>query len=193
MKKYLLGALLVIGATSFAAVAVPVTGSGSGSDGTAKADLPVKVVGTVLDNKTSKVLVITPLKNAGVSGGSLEFDFGNLVEGQNQQLDGTFKVEVMGSGKPIALNTEPTVVLVGGKAVGNDNKKATVNIGTVDPTNADDVTLTYALTNLVKQADNSYLGGLTVDAKVKTDAKAGSFVDRTIGVQIGVTGVTTTI
>ncbi len=191
MKKYLLGALLVIGATSFGAVAVPVTGSGS--DGTAKADLPVKVVGTVLDNKTSKVLVVTPLKNAGVSSGSLEFDFGNLIEGQSQQLDGTFKIEVMGSGKPVELTTPPTVALVGGNTIGSDNKKATVNVATADPADTSDVTLTYALTNLVKQSDNSYLGGLTVDADVKTGAKAGAFVDRTIGVQIGVSGVTTTI
>lgn len=191
MKKYLLGALLIIGATSFGAVAVPVVeSSGTGS---AKADLPVKVVGTVLDSKTSKVLVVTPLKNAGVSSGSLEFDFGNLIEGQSQQLDGTFKIEVMGSGKPVELTTPPTVALVGGTAVGSDSKKVTVNVGTADPTNANDVTLTYALTNLVKQSDNSYLGGLTVDADVKTGAKAGAFVDRTIGVQIGVSGVTTTI
>lgn len=193
MKKYLLGALLLIGATSFGAVAVPVTNSGSGSTGTATADLPVKVVGTVLDSTTSKILVVTALKNAGVSGGTLEFDFGNLIGGQSQQLDGTFKVEVMGNGKPMTLTNTPTVTLVGGTAVGSDNKKATVNVGTGDLTNTDDVTLTYALTNLVKQSDNSYLGGLTVDAKVKTNAKAGAFVDRTIGVQIGVTGVTIAI
>lgn len=190
MKKYLLGALLVIGATSFGAVAVPVTGTDSA--GTAAADLPVKVVGTVLDNKTSKVLVVTPLKNAGVSSGSLEFDFGNLIGGQVQQLDGTFKVEVMGNGKPIALTNAPKITLEGGSSAGNDNKKVTVNVNTGETTNADDVTLTYALTNLVKQSDNSYLGGLTVDAEVKTSADAGVFVDRTVGVKIEVTGVNTT-
>lgn len=190
MKKYLLGALLVIGATSFGAVAVPVTGTDSA--GKAAADLPVKVVGTVLDNKTSKVLVVTPLKNAGVSSGSLEFDFGNLIGGQVQQLDGTFKVEVMGNGKPIALTNAPTVTLEGGSSAGNNNKKVTVNVNTGETTNANDVTLTYALTNLVKQSDNSYLGGLTVDAEVKTGADAGVFVDRTVGVKIEVTGVNTT-
>lgn len=191
MKKYLLGALLAIGATSFGAVAVPVTSSGS--TGAAAADLPVKVVGTVLGRTTSKILVVTALKNAGVSGGTLEFDFGNLIEGQSQQLDGTFKVEVMGSEKPIELNTAPTATLIEGTTVGSGNKKATVSVGTGDLTNTDDVTLTYVLTNLVKQSDNSYLGGLTVDAKAKTGAKAGAFVDRTIGVQIAVSGVNTAI
>lgn len=188
MKKYLLGALLIIGATSFGAVAVPVTGTGG--TGSAAADLPVKVVGTVLDNKTSKVLVVTPLKNAGVSSGSLEFDFGNLIGGQVQQLDGTFKVEVMANGKAIALNDTPTVSLEGGNQAGSDNKKATVEVNTGDTAAQDDVTLTYALTNLVKQSDNSYLGGLTVDAKVKTGADAGVFVDRTVGIKVEVTGVT---
>lgn len=187
MKKYLLGALLVIGATSFGAVAVPVTGTGSG--GTAAADLPVKVVGTVLDSKTSKVLVVTPMKNAGVSSGSLEFDFGNLIEGQNQQLDGTFKIEVMGNGKPVELANAPTVTLVGGTVAGNNNKKATVNVNTGDVANSNDVTLTYILSTLAKQSDNSYLGTLTVGAKVETGADTGTFVDTSVGVKVKVDNV----
>ncbi len=187
MKKYLLGALLVIGATSFGAVAVPVTGTDSA--GTAKADLPVKVVGTVLDSKTSKVLVVTPMKNAGVSSGSLEFDFGNLIEGQNQQLDGTFKIEVMGNGKPVELTTAPTVALEGGTAVGGDNKKATVEVNTGNTTKQNDVTLTYTLSTLAKQSDNSYLGTLTVGAKVETGADTGTFVDASVGVKVKVDNV----
>lgn len=190
MKKYLLGALLVIGAKSFAAVAVPITGSGA--DGKAAADLPVKVVGTVLDSKTSKVLVVTPLKNAGVSSGSLQFDFGNLIEGQDQQLDGTFKVEVMQSGAAVALSTPPTATLEGGTAVGNDKKKATVKVSTADPTDPNDVTLTYGLSTLGKQSDNSYLGTLTVGAKVEAGADTGTFTDTSIGIKVEVTGVNTT-
>lgn len=186
MKKYLLGALLVIGARSFSAVAVPITSS----SGTAAADLPVKVVGTVLDSKTSKVLVVTAMKNAGVNGGSLEFDFGNLIEGQDQQLDGTFKVEVMQSGAAVALSIPPTATLEGGTAVGTDKKKATVDVSTANPDNKDDVTLTYGLSTLGKQSDNSYLGTLTVGAKVKAGADAGTFVDRTVGIKVEVTGVT---
>lgn len=188
MKKYLLGALLVIGATSFAAVAVPVTGSGS-SDGTASADLPVKVVGKVLDSATKKVLVVTPMQNAGVSSGSLQFDFGNLIEGQDQKLDGTFKVEVMQSGAAVALTTDPKATLVVGTTSGNDSKKATVKVGTVDSTDADDVTLTYTLSNLAKQSDNSYLGTLTVAAKVEANADSGTFIDTSVGVKVKVDNV----
>ena len=189
MKKYLLGALLIIGATSFGAVAVPVTSSASGSTGTAAADLPVKVVGTVLDSKTSKVLVVTPMKNAGVSSGSLEFDFGNLIEGQSQQLDGTFKIEVMGNGKPVELTTSPTVALEGGTAVGGDNKKATVEVNTGNTTKQNDVTLTYTLSTLAKQSDNSYLGTLTVGAKVESGADTGTFVDASVGIKVKVDNV----
>lgn len=186
MKKYLLGALLIIGATSFGAVAVPITDS----SGSAAADLPIKVVGTVLDSKTSKVLVVTPMKNAGVSSGTLEFNFGNLIEGQDQQLDGTFKVEVMQSGSAVALSTPPTATLEGGTAVGSDKKKATVKVSTADPANKDDVTLTYGLSTLGKQSDNSYLGTLTVGAKVETGADTGTFTDTSVGIKVSVTGVT---
>lgn len=189
MKKYLLGALLIIGATSFGAVAVPVTAA-SGSTGTGTATLPVKVVGRVLDSATAKILVVTPMKNAGVNGGALEFDFGDLVEGQIQQLEGTYKIEVMQNGSQVALSTPPTSVLVGGTPVGSGNKKATVNIGTGNQTDANDVTLTYSLSELAKQADKSYTGLLTVDAKVESGADAGTFVDRTVGIKVEVTGVT---
>lgn len=185
MKKYLLGALLVIGATSFGAVAVPVTAASS------TATLPVKVVGRVLDLATTKILVVTPMKNAGVNGGALEFDFGDLVEGQIQQLEGTYKIEViMQNGSQVALTTQPTAVLVGGTPVGSGNKKATVNIGTGNQTDTNDVTLTYSLSELAKQADKSYAGSLTVDAKVESGADAGTFVDRTVGIKVEVTGVT---
>lgn len=190
MKKYLLGALLIIGATSFGAVAVPVTAaSESTGTGSAAADLPVKVVGKVLDSATKKVLVVTPMQNAGVSSGSLQFDFGNLIEGQDQQLDGTFKVEVMQSGAAVALTTDPTATLVGGITSGSDNKKATVKVNTGDITKADDVTLTYTLSNLAKQSDNSYLGTLTVGAKVETGANTGTFTDTSIGVKVKVENV----
>lgn len=185
MKKYLLGALLIIGATSFGAVAVPVT---SGSTGTAT--LPVKVVGRVLDSATTKILVVTPMKNAGVNGGALEFDFGDLVEGQIQQLEGTYKIEVMQNGSRVSLTTPPTATLEGGNQIGSDKKKATVDIGTGNQTTTNDVALTYTLSNLAEQADKSYAGSLNVNAEVKSGAKAGTFVDRTIGIKVEVTGVT---
>lgn len=188
MKKYLLGALLIIGATSFAAVAVPVTGTSGSTAGTVT--LPVKVVGRVLDYATAKILVVTPMKNAGVNGGALEFDFGDLVKGQIQQLEGTYKIEVMQNGSQVPLPTLPTAVLEGGTQIGSDKKKVTVNIGTGNQTTTTDVTLTYTLSNLAEQADKSYAGSLNVNAEVKSGAKAGTFVDRTVGIKVGVTGVT---
>lgn len=187
MKKYLLGALLIIGATSFGAVAVPVTGtSGTGS---AAADLPVKVVGKVLDSATKKVLVVTPMQNAGVSSGSLQFDFGNLIEGQDQQLDGAFKIEVMQNGAAVALTKDPTASLSGVSVTGTDAKQTTVQVSTTDPASPDDVTLTYTLSNLSKQSDNSYLVTLTVGAKVEAGANAGTFTDTSVGVKVKVDNV----
>lgn len=183
MKKHLLGALLVLGSTSFGAVTVPVEST------TASATLPIKVVGKVLDSCTKKVLVVTPLKNAGVNGGSLEFDFGDLVASQTQQLEGTYKVEVLQNGAQVALTTPPTSSLVGSTAVGSDNKKAVVNLATGNQTEADDVSLTYTLSSLAKQSDKSYAGTLTVDAEVKSNADAGTFTDRTIGIKVDVTGL----
>ena len=189
MKKYLLGALLIIGATSFGAVAMPVAGS-SGTPDTAT--LPVKVVGKVLDTatvNTAKILVVTPMKNAGVNGGAIEFDFGDLIKGQNQQLEGTYKIEVIRNGSQVALSTPPKAILEGGSLIGNDKKRVKVDIGTGKQTTPDDVTLTYTLSNLAKQADESYMGALTVDAEVKEGADAGTFVDRTVGIKVRVTGV----
>ena len=186
MKNFLLGALLIVGSSAFGAVAMPVTGSGSSGTGTAK--LPVKVVGTVIDTATTTTMVITPLKNAGVNGNTMEFEFGDLVEDQTQQLEGTYKIELRKNGTPATFTAIPISTLEGGTAVGSGNKKATSIIGIGGGT--DDVALTYTLGELSVQGDKTYVGSLTVDAKVKDNANAGVFIDRSVGIKVEVTGQT---
>ncbi len=185
MKNFLLGALLIVGSSAFGAVAMPVTGSGSSGTGTAK--LPVKVVGTVIDTATTTTMVITPLKNAGVNGNTMEFEFGDLVEDQTQQLEGTYKIELRKNGTITAFTQPPTVTLEGGTSVGSGNKAtSTIGIGS----GTDDVALAYTLGALSIQGDKTYIGNLTVDAKVKDGANTGTFIDRSVGIKVEVTGQT---
>lgn len=170
MKKLLLASLLLVGATSFGAAAGEIT-----QEGTGMANLPVVVKGNVLED-TKLVLVVTPEKNAGVNGDTMEFDFGNIGLGSKAKHEMTngFKVELLKKEKQIAFNQAPTAKLTG---VGVDSKNETVAADVI-------YTLSSALN---KTEGEAYRGTLTVKVEPK---KAGSFIDTACNIQVSVAGQT---
>lgn len=166
MKKLLLLSLLAIGATSFAAV-----------EGTAeKAEMPVVVRGSVID-KTGTNLVIEPIKNAGVNGASMEFDFGGIVQGETQALQGTFAIYKANKSVINAdmtkmetgfLQADGSVVAEELKTAGADNK----------------VNLAYNVVTTTTSDSKRINGVLDVTAAVAADAGKGSFLDNTVKLAI---------
>lgn len=163
MKKLLLLSLLAIGATSFAAV-----------EGTAdRAEMPITVRGTVIA-KTGTNLVIEPIKNAGVTGASMEFDFGAIVQGQNQTLDGTFAIYKANNS---VINADISKIAVGIlNTTLNDvlETASTSNVGGITG-----VTATYTVGSIVNSAKNRVDGNLSVNIATTETATPGSFLDNT--------------
>lgn len=102
MKKLLLiGAMLIVGATSFSAVTEELTQSEGKYSGNGL--LPVNSTGKILDPTGRAMLVINPLASAGPDGESILFNFGSVGRGRVVKQVGTFTAEVL-TGK---ANTEP--------------------------------------------------------------------------------------
>lgn len=163
MKKLLLLSLLAMGATSFAAV-----------EGTPeRAEMPIVVKGSVID-KTGVNLVIEPIKNAGVNGASMEFDFGGIVQGQKQTLDGTFAIYKANSAEINATAANITVGLLNAAGDAVEATDSTTSVGGVTGVDA-----TYAVSSTVNPDRTRVEGNLTVDVAVADTAAAGSFLDTT--------------
>lgn len=178
MKKLLLLSLLAVSATSFAAV----TGTA------AEAELPVKVRGEVIASTTN--LVITPLKNAGVDGTTLEFDFGSMRLNSTQTLEGTFSVKR--ADDSVILGAKDTIEI--GMLTGADilPTAKTENIvsgsGANKPANAvDGVNVNYAVSSNAEASGKEYKGTLTVVANIGGSAEVGNFVDTTQKVAVKIT------
>lgn len=111
MKKLLLiGAMLIVGATSFSAV-VEELKLGSNSKYSGNGLLPVNSTGKILDPTGRAMLVINPLSSAGPDGESILFNFGSVGRGRVVKQVGTFTAEVLtGKAATDPSTTPPTII-----------------------------------------------------------------------------------
>lgn len=102
MKKLLLiGAMLIVGATSFSAVTVDL---GSGTTYTGTGRLPIESEGNILDSTGRVVLVVNPTDNAGTDGESLMFNFGAVGRGRAETLIGRFEAMVLRNNQKVNIS-----------------------------------------------------------------------------------------
>lgn len=102
MKKLLLiGAMLIVGATSFSAVTVDL---GSGGTYTGTGRLPIESEGNILDSTGRVVLVVNPTDNAGTDGESLMFNFGAVGRGRAETLIGRFEAMVLKNNNKVDIS-----------------------------------------------------------------------------------------
>lgn len=188
MKKLLLGALLVVGATSFGAVSDILDVSGNG-----QAALELVASGEILDTTDKPTLVVTPL-GAGSAGNVLEFDFGDLALNVEETVSGQFEAKIVEYSNS-AVNVLPTAadVITATLEGGTDivtGEKIKVTLKDVDNVNKELGTLNYSLSFIPGAVDNdnkieSYTG--TVLATVEPTA-AGTFLSNAARVNVKVKG-----
>lgn len=162
MKKLLLVSLFILGATSFAAV------SGTAS----KAEMIIKVRGNVIA-KSGTNLIIEPVKNAGIDGSSMAFDFGSLVEGTSQSLEGTFKVYKADSSVLATAGKTVSVGILDAAGTGTDPTSETTNVG------SSNVSVKYVVSTAVDSGNKVINGTLGVNVTAPSGAVAGTFLDTT--------------
>lgn len=185
MKKLLLGALLVVtGAMSFGQSITEVSGTGNGS-------LSIESRGEVVDLANGKTyLVITPKVNAGPEGNNLIFDHTQIAKGEKgAELAGTYEAKVLkgtSDGKGTELEATFTSILTG-TAVTGDASKATI---TVNNANSEKLgTLTYNLVSQAAEETKTHVGKVVSQFDAKEAAGTGTFVDRSVSVQVSVTSI----
>lgn len=210
MKKLLLlGALLVVGATSFAYNQVESLGIVKQSPDVGNPNETAtsfeKSVGLYLVSKGNVVapaeneyiLQITPTKTSETSTDSIVFDFTGLVPGATKVVDGAFKAQIFkgGTGSSdvvelpkdsngdlmISSTLHVSGVDVGGSAVIN-LEGAVANPAT--PT-VPVGTLTYTL-NAQATDTETYAGTINAEIKVADDAESSTFNDRSAAVVVTV-------
>lgn len=98
MKKLLLlGAMLIVGATSFSAVVTTLTPNGGPDNVTysGSGNLPIESEGNIFDPTGKVTLVLNPISSAGTDGASLMFNFGAVGRGKYETLIGSFEAKVL--------------------------------------------------------------------------------------------------
>lgn len=187
MKKLLMiGAILVLGATSFAGVSVELDKTGDTYGGTGK--MTVGSTGMAVEGTNNGTLVVTPTMSAGADGTSLEFSFGDLVKGTTSTVTGRFTAEIIKE-DGIAVALKDSIKSYLETADSPDTKGTQTRIQDIQLTsgNANEVgKLSYELTNKVNNNDKTYEGEII--AKVTADgANTGYFSDKSARVVVEVT------
>lgn len=195
MKKLLfMGALLIVGATAFGAVATEFSGGNESGSGTIKvtgasanANLRLTARGNVVDSTNTPVLVITPTVNAGADGESLTFDFSGVVKNRPQTLQGKFTAEIFYKDQPMAFGTavvDTTLSLADGVTEPSPSDDfAITGIKLNDTSKGTEIgTLSYTLTGT--QTNNFVYTGM-INATVNA-SDVGSFNDKSAVVTVSV-------
>ncbi|MGL5123373.1 MAG: hypothetical protein ACRC6K_04325 [Fusobacteriaceae bacterium] len=169
MKNKILLSLLALSLTSYSAIV------GTIDD----VELPIKIKGEVVAKNSE--LTITPIKSAGVSGASMEFDFGQMGGTNSQKLEGTFAIKRADASTISGSNIEIGMLDETGGTIKRSVRTVTA------PGPGGGVIIDYAVFSS-KSSDNvSYQGTLEVKIRVPASAEPGSFLDTTkkIAIKMG--------
>lgn len=177
MKKYLLGALFVLGTMAYAQgnkVIEPIV------DGNATANLGIEVTGQVFD-KSQKSLVVDIKSAASADGTGFAFKMPHLFVNDTdvKTAEGKFTAMILTNDTPETFTAPPTVKLV--KA----GIEADTQTGKVSGT-ADNVEVKYNLAGGMNTAETIYNGTVAVSAKAGN--KTGTFSDTSVELRVEVSG-----
>lgn len=210
MKKILfLGALLIIGASSFGKTEIlqPTETGGNTYNGETKLQLIAD--GNALDPTSGAWLEIGPIMSKGSNGSSLEFRFGELMKGDTATTEGSFYAEVKEyddrktatklkftgvADDSSSMEDGEIYVALRKSGSGSDKEGATVTSNvSVAASNKKDATITYNLTEtkggLVGSKDR-YEGYVQSTIAVEKGATAGDFYDNSVVLVVKVNNIT---
>lgn len=196
MKKLLLGALLIVGATAYAGKGINLDASGNASGA-----LTIHSLGSVVDGGSSGMLIIEAT-SAGLTadGSELSFDFGAVPINTTKELTGTFIAKVLkdgavqnlfettNQGSAVKDDYIMTVKLYEGATENTNKGKYSQNGVEVISTSGDGKSVSklfYQLRNDSQVINNIYEG--TILAKLEAGSNPGSFDSRDGKIEVSVT------
>lgn len=193
MKKYLLGAMMLVGAMTYAQgnqVIVPIDEAGN-----ATANIGIEVSGEVFD-PTQKMLIVEIKSSATPDGGGFAFQmpdlFKNTTSGTTSEtITGKFVARVEQNGKPVALTQGITVGLVTGTS--NDPAATVTSEAMGTAINAGDsdngkITVNYTVSGASKANDFEHNGTLAVSTTLGKAVNVGTYSDNSVRLRVAVTG-----
>lgn len=204
MKKLLLiGAMLIVGVTSFSAVTEVLSQGGTATQYSGTGRLPIESEGSILDPTNRVVLILSAVDTAGTDGEALTFNFGAVGRGRQEVLAGKFQAKVLNGLEGNGTSEEV------------DLSKATINVNlergtelktahkfTVNKTGSATeklVDLTYELSkaNGLSVDGKTYNGEVIATAFRPTkavdtngDYKSGEFIDNSVSLVFDISNLT---
>lgn len=203
MKKLLLiGAMLIVGATSFSASVTELSDSSSSGKYSGTGLLDIHSTGKILDPTGRAMLVINPKNNAGPDGESLLFDFGAVGRGTEVKQVGSFEAEVVTKKSNEIVKADLTSK-INVNLLKNGEKKEKIEKFTVMSSTDKSksmVDLSYQLSgsNGLINGGKTYSGKILVTAyrPLKSDTTnggdnyiAGRFDDKSVSLEVTITDV----
>lgn len=177
MKKYLLGALMLMGVIAYGQgnqVITPI----NGEDG--ETSIGIEVTGEVFA-KTNKSLVVELKSSATPDGKGFAFQMPDLFTSQaSEGITGKFEAKVMQNDTNLKLK-EPIEV----KLIGADGEEAETAEGQITGT-ANDTQLLYTVTGTSKKDDLSHNGTVIVTATAGNTP--GFYNDNSVSLKIKISG-----
>lgn len=194
MKKYLLGAMMLVGAMTYAQgnqVIVPIDKAGN-----ATANIGIEVSGEVFD-PTQKSLVVEIKSSATPDGRGFAFQMPDLFKNAegvtSETMTGRFVARVEKDGQPVALKQ----AIEAGLVTGTDSKPAATATSKALGTaiNTEDqvegtVTVNYTVSGNSKTGDLEHLGSLAVSTTLGKAVNVGTYSDNSVSLRVAVTGQT---
>lgn len=186
MKKYLLGAMMLVGAMTYAQgnqVIVPV----DTTTGNATANIGIEVSGKVFD-PTVKSLVVEIKSSATPDGKGFAFQMPDLfTNNTSETIVGKFTAKVVSNaatqGKEVVEALEKPIIT---KLVGATGEIAEGTTETEASGTATGTKINYTLTGTSVAGDLEHNGTLAVS--VTTGNKVGTYVDNTVGLRVKLEG-----
>ena len=212
MKKLLLlGAMLILGATSFGYTIELGDTPSAGMDKTytGNGNLELRARGNIIDPTNKVLLVVKPTISAGADGTSLEFDFGRMTKNQSKSMVGEFTAEVFKGGgasnttlTPVPLENSNMVVNINGNGATGEGQNQTLKKELYSSSQGTDGnrkeigTVVYTINpSSGVQGEYTYRGRLTtevslgiksVDGTTISDVATGTFSDSSAYLYVGV-------
>lgn len=192
MKKLLLiGAMLVLGASSFGNVFVDLVEDTQGSSTySGKGILPVVSRGKIVKNVTTDVvtLVVEATTTTGADNNSLEFNFGRLTKGDSKVVLGGFQAKVY-KGTGNSVKELKIIKSDGTSAISTEIINPTGDLKNLAQTNIGKITYTLSPGSDLNNDKTIYTGEIAAQLALNADTPLGRFEHNTSSLKVKITGL----
>lgn len=193
MKKLLLiGAMLIVGASSFGDVLIKLNETnkpaGQKKVYSGEGNLPIISRGNIIKTTGRVTLIVEAVTTTGADNTNLEFQFGKLLKGESKVQLGEFKARVLKDNTEIPILTSTNTSAISSEILDNGTAmSAPVTLKNI--TREDIGTIFYELnpSSGLTNENKSYIGKVSAQLALKPNSAVGSFEHTSSSIKVKIT------